>query len=584
MLAESMPLRALNRASDWFTQNGAMAKVPLGIGVCLVAMLLLGPLLAAAIVIQDTTPLFWSILVLDTIVLFVLSLLTFGKPAILVGVFILWFALQRVIIALLAPHISADLVRLLLAYKESFYLILVAAGFIAVFLRYFWGHRELSPVFVADALAVGFLALLGLQFLLSPAESPQLIYLRRFAAPVLVYLGGRLLVPRDDQLKDSVRLLLGVAIAVALFGLIERFLLDLNFWIDGIEATTFYSKQVESGLLPANWLFIYRGVPDGVFISLPLEVPVRRLVSTYLEPTTLGSFLALALMLQFFIPLGKGYSRVFAGLATLLLAVALTATLSRGAMLTVLAGGTLFLLVRFLGSGWRSLWQSRYVALVPVVILLGFGFILTTFSVSELPGGGGLQDILANRAVSGLSSPSSQQTPPAIGEPSAPDPGAPISDHPPGSTAEGASTHFKGLTAGFEEMLEEPLGAGLGAAGGWSETPEVGGESTIGTTAAQLGFPGFLLLSCFLLAIVASLVQASLQQAKLGDTLKSDLALALAGAMLGLFVVAWFSESTLGLLGNAFYFLFAGWAITLLVPASRRLRFSWFPDQGRSSD
>ena len=40
--------------------------------------------------------------------------------------------------------------------------------------------------------------------------------------------------------------------------------------------------------------------------------------------------------------------------------------------------------------------------------------------------------------------------------------------------------------------------------------------------------------------------------------------------MLGLFIVSWVSESASGLLGNAFYFLFAGWALALASPATRR--------------
>lgn len=571
MLAQSMPLRALSKASGWLAQGPALSGLPLGASIGLMALLSLGPVLAAALIIQEATALFWLILILNLILLFGLALLTLGKPAILLAVIVLWFALQRFIVALLAPHVSADVVRLLLTYKEGFYLVLVAAAAVAVLLRQVGGQRALSPLFLADVLAGAFLALLAIQFLLSEMESPQLIYLRRFAAPVLLYLGGRLLIARDDQVRDSLRLLLAAALAVALFGLIERFGLGLGFWIDGVEAGTFYAKQVEAGLIPPDWLFLYRGVPDGVFISLPLEVPVRRLVSTYMEPTTLGSFLALALILLLCVPaVSQGRRRWLVGLGAVLLAIALTATLSRGAMLTALAAGALFFLVLLIRSGWRRLWRLRYLALLPLVALLGFGFIVTTFPLSELPRGGDrLQDFLATRAVSGLSSP--PQTPTASGPPS------PAPDHPPGSTAEGASTHFKGLTAGFQAMLREPLGRGLGAAGGWSQAPELGGESTMGATAAQLGFPGFLLLSGFFLAVIASLVSASLWQADRDDSLKSDLALALGAALFGLFLVSWFSESTLGLLANAFYFLFAGWALALMAPASRRLRFRWLP-------
>ena len=216
---------------------------------------------------------------------------------------ILWFALQRLVVALIAPHVSADLVRLLLTYKEGFYLILIAAGAVSVAMRQLRGERVLPAVLAADAIAVAFLAWLGVLFVSDPqTASPELTYLRRFAAPVLLYLGGRLLIARRDQFLDSARLLVAVAVCVALFGLVERFIFEVGFWRDTVDATTFYGKQVESGLLPQNWTIIYRGVPDGIFIALPLETPVRRLVSTYLEPTTLSSLLAFALLLLLLVP------------------------------------------------------------------------------------------------------------------------------------------------------------------------------------------------------------------------------------------------------------------------------------------
>ena len=62
---------------------------------------------------------------------------------------------------------------------------------------------------------------------------------------------------------------------------------------------------------------------------------------------------------------------------------------------------------------------------------------------------------------------------------------------PPGSTSEGASTHLRGLTSGLEEMVDTPLGRGLGATGNWGRTVGAGNESTVGVVAAQLGIIGF---------------------------------------------------------------------------------------------
>ena len=92
--------------------------------------------------------------------------------------------------------------------------------------------------------------------------------------------------------------------------------------------------------------------------------------------------------------------------------------------------------------------------------------------------------------------------------------------------------------------------------------------------AAQTGVLGFGLYVFFFAAVITSLVIAAWRQ----SGLRADLPLALAGAMFGLFVVSWVSESASGLLGNAFYFLFAGWALSLASPATRRLTVRLTPN------
>ena len=148
---------------------------------------------------------------------------------------------------------------------------------------------------------------------------------------------------------------------------------------------------MESGLLPQNWTVIYRGVPDGIFIALPLEVPVRRLVSTYLEPTTLSSLLALALLLLVLVPdlalrRGRPLTRGLVALAAISLGVAIVATLSRGGMVTFLAGTLFVLAVRWLRSPGRRLTVPQPLLLVPLVVLIGLGAVITTFA--DVPGPG----------------------------------------------------------------------------------------------------------------------------------------------------------------------------------------------------
>jgi hypothetical protein len=550
---------------------------PWPFNAALLALVTVAPLVLMALAIESKA-LFWLILIADLVLLFLVAVATFRTPALFIGVMILWFALQRIVVAIIAPHVSADFVRLVLTYKEGFYLILLAAAAIGVAVRHQRGERALPVLLACDSIAIAFLGWLALVFIADPqSSSPEITYLRRFAAPVVLYLAGRLLISRFDQFTATARLLLAVAVGVAVFGLMERFVFDIAFWRDTVDATTFYSKQVESGLLPENWTVIYHGVPDGIFIAMPLGEPVRRLVSTYLEPTTLSSFLAFALLLLVFVPdltwrRGGAWTRALVALAAVVLALAIVATLSRGGMVTFLAGTGLILATRWLSSRPRRFTVPQPLLILPLVVLIGFGAALTTFS--NPPGREAVQDILAARAVSGL-----PDEPAPIAQPEPPDQPPTteslqeIQVHPPGSTADAAEKHLRGLTTGLEEMFDHPVGRGLGATGNWSDTPGSVNESTVGVLAAQLGVIGFVLYAGLFAAIIASLLAAGWQR----TGLSSDLAFALAGALFGLFIVSCVSESASGLLGNAFYFLFAGWALSLSSPAVNTLRLRALP-------
>ena len=578
VLVLSRPTRTLNDLCDWLTAERPLPGPPWPLNAFLLTLITVAPLPLAALVLNDATLLFWLLLITDLVLLFVVALATFRTPALFIAVIIMWFALQRIVVALLAPHISADLVRLLLTYKEGFYLILVAAGAISVAVRHLRGERALPILFAADAIALAFLGWLALVFMSDPqTSSPELTYLRRFAAPLLLYVGGRLLISRRDQLLDCMRLFVAIAVGVAAFGLVERFALDLSFWRDTVDATTFYGKQVESGLLPQNWTVIYRGVPDGIFIALPLQEPVRRLVSTYLEPTTLSSLLALALLLLVLVPdlawnRASPLQKTVVLSAIVALGVAAMATLSRGGMVTFIAATGFVLAVRWARSpGWTVSVPLPFL-LAPLLVLMGLGAVLTSFD--NVPAEGTVRDVLATRAISGLSDePQSADTPPPPA--SADTPLQEIGVHPPGSTADAASKHLRGLTSGLEEMLTKPLGRGLGATGNWSRTPGSTSESTVGVIAAQLGMAGFALYSGFFASVIIGLTAAAWNRRGIW----SDIPLVLAGAMLGLFIVSCVSESAAGILGNAFYLLFAGWALSITSAASNRLRLRLLPER-----
>ena len=159
VLASNTALRALSRVGVWMADEHPLPGPPWPLNAFLLALMGIGPLLLGALVIQEVTPFFWFLLIADLVLLFAVASATFRTPALFIGVIIIWFALQRIVVALLAPDISADLVRLLLTYKEGFYLILVTVGAITVAVRHLRGERAIPALFAADVVAIAFLGL-----------------------------------------------------------------------------------------------------------------------------------------------------------------------------------------------------------------------------------------------------------------------------------------------------------------------------------------------------------------------------------------------------------------------------------------
>lgn len=554
----SAPARVVEATSVLRWPARAAEATGLGLGAAVVGTtaLFVAPVLVAALAVGGPTPVLWAILIADLIFLFLFALATGRRPALFAGVLVLWFAVQRLAVALVAPHVEADTVRLLVTYKEGFYFILIASAAVTFGRRLREGSPAPTPLMLADVLALALLVLLGVAFLVSSSDlSPKLTYGRRLAAPLLLYLGGRLLVPDRGQLMAALRLLVAVGLAVAAFGLVERFLLGTGFWRHTVDALTFYGKLAEGGLLPSDWVRSFQGVPEGIFSAFPVGVPVRRLVSTFLEPTTLGAFLAFVLLLVLFVPglVTEKRGALWYG-ASLTLAVAVAATVSRGAMEIVLIGGAGVVVAGF----WKRkrLSPLREGALLAAIgALLLASLLVTSLSFSQFPNRRAqIQDVLSVGVISGFPG---YKAPP-------PDPNA---------IDVGVRTHVNGLSSGIEKMLQEPLGVGLGAAGGWSQAPEVGSESAVGTVAAQLGVLGLGLWAVFHLVLVVSLAAYGLRERRAGDGVNAALLLTLAAALGGLTFTAIFSESASGLLGNAMYFLFAGWGLAALAPAGRGRAF-----------
>lgn len=470
------------------------------------------------------------------------------RPAVVVGALCLWFAVQNVIAALAAPQASAWVVVSIVVTKEILYVValLIGLAFVArTAVRRRLSIRQLAGrLQPADWLAIAFILLVGIAFLLSgETVSSRLINARRLASLPVLYLAGRTLVASRSEFSRASLLLVGVAVVVSALGLIELLVLGDAFWRDPVHVLELQSDTISGGIqsalqhardgLPLNWY-------------THLIVRMRRLVSTFLEPTTLSIFLALAmtlapsvlvrragpsvvLRLQRGRPVGlrslpaevRGYLGRWDAPAAAAMAVmtsAMILTFGKGGwMIVAIAGGTCLL-----STTRRTIGRLAAIVVAVSIIVLGVG--------SALPGVG-----------------------PNI------------------------RAHVDGLISGVVQLLIHPLGTGLGSTGFWGSNLDVGTDSTAGVLASQLGLPGIVLFVGWAALLVYRILPAG--TAEDGRRRRADPSVrrALAGALLGLFGLALLSTSATGLLGSAFYLLLGGWMYSLAV------RDPW-PHGGRRSE
>jgi len=121
----------------------------------------------------------------------------------------------------------------------------------------------------------------------------------------------------------------------------------------------------------------------------------------------------------------------------------------------------------------------------------------------------------------------------------------------------GALAHFEGLQEGVTSVLRAPLGLGVGVAGGFASSL-AGSESTFGVLLVQLGLPGLLLWTAWLLG--ASIVVAVYGGRVSGVGLAGP---AVGIALIGFFGTAALTESAGGFLGNWIYGFVAAALVTV---------------------
>jgi hypothetical protein len=276
-------------------------------------------------------------------------------------------------------------------------------------------------------------------FAMASAEHPLLVALnlRRLALVPLLFVALLLLPWSRLQLERLVALVLFSSLLVALLGLVERFS-PHALWTSVLDIGAFMASNPLDpwGLLPFE--------DSGRFFSWDLEpqtgAVVRRLVSTYLEPTTLAPTLALALLLAVAARTRRRLGADAQGLPAWASATPLLAPLFLVAGVLTVSKGFIVFLGLLLAWRWLGVPQPRQV------------FLLSAVGIAV--------------AV-------------ALGE---------------AGYTEGAFSHMAGLASSVEYLLEgHLLGEGLGAAGNYAfADTDVGTESGLGNGIAQVGLAALL--------------------------------------------------------------------------------------------
>jgi hypothetical protein len=321
---------------------------------------------------------------------------------------------------------------------------------------------------------------------------------------VLFYFWGRLSYFTIRQLRGFLRFIVGLQVAVAVFGILEWLVLPDTFWSDTIGIGTFMLDV--KGLLDGQ--NVINGLPSNMF-----RMDVRRVISFYGDPLAMGIASVFPLLLCVGLLLrGPGVRcRWLWQASAIVTGSALLLTLGRESIGAVVVSSALLL--------WWAGKLRGYVCALAVVTLL----------------------LLALPQIWSFGA----QT---------------LSFH-----EESAATHLDFLTQGWRQIPQMLLGKGLGEAGGWayslagvrSDT----GESSYFDLMAQTGLASVLCLLGFLFRTAR---HAFSESREIPDPLISAALLAATAHIVGRSLMAIFSPSLFGVVPLASFFFFCGLAFTTL--------------------
>jgi hypothetical protein len=397
--------------------------------------------------------------------------LTRRLPPLVVVVFVVGLALHNLVMAELwelgVRGLALDIAA---AWKDA---LLVAALAAAL-----WSAHALPVSSWADRLALAFAGIVVVYWLLPQSwlggdatARGEVLALRHHLLPVAAYFLGRLLVLSDRELRRIAVALTGVAVAVALWGLVDVYAVPLQWWRDsGVPG--WFGEQLGlsyTGLsgLPENW----------VLNTGDEQNPVRRLVSSFLSPLATAYVLVVAL-LYLIARKPSRWTVVAAGVVY----VGLLWTHTRAAFL-VLAGGLVVLAAA----------QRRWfpIGLAVASLLIGVGFVKAFPDIG--PSTSYTQQELVILRAQGAETPDVDADPLSIDD---------------SSTA----SHLRNLRDGTRAVARHPQGYGLGNSGVSASRTRVtllAGESTYTELGIDTGVAGVSAFVGWMLAVLLALRRRS---------------------------------------------------------------------------
>jgi hypothetical protein len=340
------------------------------------------------------------------------------------------------------------------------------------------GARSIPLTFWADRLAIAYAAFVLVYWLLpqswlegTATHRGQLFAARHDLIPVAAYFLGRLLVLTPKSWRRLSLSLVGVAVALTVWGLIDVYLVPLQWWRDS-GVPDWFGDQLGltyrgiSGL-PENWIFNTGDESN----------PIRRLVSSFLSP--LATSYVLVIVLLYLVARRRTWWTMSAGAIAY---AGLLWTHTRAAYLA-LALGLIVLAVA----------QRRLlpVALAVASLVIGVGFVKafphigpsTSYTQSEL-------EYLRERG---------QQNPG-------------VSDDPLSAGDASTASHLSNLRDGIRTVVHNPLGFGLGNAGVSASRTGVdlkAGESTYTELGVEIGLAGLIVFLAWMAAVLIGLWRRS---------------------------------------------------------------------------